>query len=523
MARDSTRRRLLGVLADGVPRSALDLIRATGLGADAVYASLYRCWRRGFVLRSERPIFVRRRGRGSSGPNTRGYYLYLLRPEGVDELLLDGVRFVGFNERYLDPRGGGSQSRAGLILEFLRRHRDRAFFSSEIYQALKDMGVKRSDVMANVRRFQRRGLVYVRGYKSDEGETPFKWGYLITWIDQDKPREKALEEAIRRTEEALRGRAHPSALMERIMRIRDIIIEHSKLKTLVSYTYIERALNCSPYKVEYALQRALQLYQELKEVKLFDAYRYYYHTSLKGRELEEAIEMKKNYIRKTKGRANRIGHNWEACAEWFIDHFTTGARFWTQQHRNKMDPKRITLHLIKPVGGRRRAAEVDRVWEVSPSIFAPSITYVLSCKWGLVERRHIDDFLEVLRWSKEFGVDTPEGRAIKQGVVGVFAASAFNPRERVRFKDGTEISLPEYAARMNIQLLKASDFNKKLRERGCTRATVQRICRIARDEREVREILEAIWKNPEKELEILKEIERKNKDLYEFEKLLEIS
>ena len=36
MARNSPRRRLLGVLADGVPRSALDLIRATGLGADAV-------------------------------------------------------------------------------------------------------------------------------------------------------------------------------------------------------------------------------------------------------------------------------------------------------------------------------------------------------------------------------------------------------------------------------------------------------------------------------------------------------
>ena len=54
-------------------------------------------------------------------------------------------------------------------------------------------------------------------------------------------------------------------------------------------------------------------------------------------------------------------------------------------------------------------------------------------------------------------------RAIKQGVIGVLTASAFNPKERVRFKDGTEISLPEYAARMNIQILKASDFNKKLR------------------------------------------------------------
>jgi hypothetical protein len=62
--------------------------------------------------------------------------------------------------------------------------------------------------------------------------------------------------------------------------------------------------------------------------------------------------MRRNYIRIAKGRANRIGHNWEAVAEWFIDRFTTGARFWTQNHRiGGMDSRRITLHLIKGVGG----------------------------------------------------------------------------------------------------------------------------------------------------------------------------
>ena len=63
--------------------------------------------------------------------------------------------------------------------------------------------------------------------------------------------------------------------------------------------------------------------------------------------------MRRNYIRIAKGRANRIGHNWEAVAEWFIDRFTTGARFWTQNHRiGGMDSRRITLHLIKGVGDR---------------------------------------------------------------------------------------------------------------------------------------------------------------------------
>jgi len=169
-------------------------------------------------------------------------------------------------------------------------------------------------------------------------------------------------------------------------------------------------------------------YGDISELKLFDAYRYYHHTSLYGEELKAAISMKENYIRLAKGTANRVGHNWEAAADWFIDTFTQGAKFWTQKHRSgSMDPRRITLYLIKGVGGRRRAAEVDRIWDVNPGVFAPTITYVLSCKWGLVRKAHVDDFLEVLRWSKEFGVDTPEGRAVKQGVVGVFAASSFKP------------------------------------------------------------------------------------------------
>lgn len=90
---------------------------------------------------------------------------------------------------------------------------------------------------------------------------------------------------------------------------------------------------------------------------------------------------------------------------------------------------------------------------------------MLECKWGLVTKRDVDDFLEILRWSKDFGVNTPEGRQIKQGVIGVFAGSAFNAREKVKLKDGTVVNLPSYVARMNIQLLKASDFNQKLRER----------------------------------------------------------
>ena len=91
----------------------------------------------------------------------------------------------------------------------------------------------------------------------------------------------------------------------------------------------------------------------------------------------------------------------------------------------------------------------------------------------------------------------------------------------MRLKDGAEISLPAYAARMNIQLLKASDFNQKLRERGCSKVTVQKICRIARNEDDVREILETIWREPERDAEILAKAASRNRDIYEFERMLE--
>jgi len=141
-----------------------------------------------------------------------------------------------------------------------------------------------------------------------------------------------------------------------------MIIEAAKLRDIISFDYICSKLGCTEYEAERAVARALQLYPDLREVKLFNAYRYYYHASMSEEDLGAAIKLKEEYIRKTKGRANRVGHNWEACVEWFIDKFTTGASFWTQSHRgNRMDPRRITLHLIRSVGGRRQSAEVDRV------------------------------------------------------------------------------------------------------------------------------------------------------------------
>jgi hypothetical protein len=447
-----------------------------------------------------------------------------LRPAGVDQLENKGSRLVKFSDSVKDPRGGNGKSKAGRILEFLKTNSGKAYFSKEIAEALKDQGVRAGDVMGNLRRYERKGLVYVRGYRGHDHRSPFKEGYLITWVTQNVDRDDALGEAIERTDKTLANRESTNTVIQRIHRVRDVILESTKLRDLASFSYVHSSLGCSEKEAENAVARSLQLYPDLKEVKLFDAYRYFYHASMPEADLNAAVELKKGYARKIGSQRFRVGHNWEAVTEWFIDKFTTGADFLSQQHRTAaIDPRRITLRLIKSVNGRRGAAEVDRVWTVTPGVFAPPVTYVLSCKWSLVHKEDVDDFLEVLKWSKEFGVDTPNGRQVKQGVMGVFAAGAFNPREHVKIKDGTTVALPIYAARINIQLLKASDFNTKLRLRECAPAlSVQKICRIAKNEKEVRQILDLIWKDPTSSEGVLRQAEGRNQDLYQFEKSLEM-
>jgi hypothetical protein len=489
-----------------------------------VWDGLSYWWKKGLLLRSERPVFENAqifKGRRGLTRNTRSYYLYLLRPKSKESIYLNGQKFVPYEKQYLDVRGHRESSKAQLVINFLKDNSDKAFYSIDIVRNLQNDGVCPRDIMGTVRRHET--AIYVRGYRTNQGQTPFKEGFLLTWIDQSKPREQAIEEAIQKTDVVLANGNSTNPIFERIHVVRDMIIASTKLKDLVSFSYLKHETSSTESEVEKAVTRLLQLYPDIKETKLFNIYRHYYHTSLSDEDLRAAIQMKENYLRIVKGRDNRIGHNWEAVPEWFMDKFTTGAKFWTQKHRSEnMDERRITIHLIKPVGGRRNNAEVDRVWEVTPGIFASPILYILECKWGLIQKKYIDDFFEVLRWSTEFGVDTPDGRKIRQGVVGVFAGSAFNPKESVKMKNESVISLGAYAARTNVQLLKAADFNEKLRQRGVPKdISVQKICRIAKNEAEVRATLETIWEEPKKSAEILTSTATKNNSVYEFEKMLE--
>jgi len=188
-----------------------------------------------------------------------------------------------------------------------------------------------------------------------------------------------------------------------------------------------------------------------------------------------------------------------------------------------MDPKRITLHLLKPVGDRKQSAEVDRVWKVTPGLFSPTVTYVLECKWSIVTKKTLDDFLEVLRWSTDFGVDAENGRDIKKSIVPVFAAGTYNPQEKVVI-NGEKTTLSQYTYRLNIKLLRPADFNAKMRERGISkRVTAQKVCSVCKDEKEVRVFLARIWENPSNSEKCLSEAVIQNENQLLFEKVLTAS
>jgi DNA-binding MarR family transcriptional regulator len=473
---------------------------------------LRRLWKRGFVLRTREASFefeTSSRGRAGVSGYTRAINHYAI--SNSHEL---PANFVKYDERKKDGRSRDVESKAYGILYYLINNKEKAFYSNDIVKAL---GVKSCDIMANVRRFEKKGLVYVRGYQTHDGRSPFRKGFLLTYVDQDKPRDTAIREAFERTDKMLLENPTSNTIHERVRLIRDQLLTTNEI---LSLSYFKSILHCDVDSTKRALRRARQLYSDVQQAKIFDRFTYYYLNSMKPEDLAANIEMKKNYIRVRFGRDNRIGHNWEACAEWFIDKFTEGAEFVSQNHRKSMDSRRITLHLLKQVGDRKQNAEVDRVWKVTPGLFSPTVTYVLECKWSIVTRKTLDEFLGVLKWSTDFGVDTENGRELKKGIVPVFAAGTYNPKEKV-VVNGEKITLAQYASRLNVKLLRPADFNEKLREHGVDkRTTVQKICRVSRDEAQLRELLPEIWSQPGKVQAILAKALSRNRNVFEFEEAL---
>ena len=374
-----TRSAIILVLSDGKPHSARDILaeaRKLGITKKAAYEALFRCWKSGVVLRTSKPIFQRetvyKRALALKVQHARLYHLYALNASARTEALIDGRSFVGYSREFLDARGGAAQndgsgrrSKARIIMDYIASS-GRPLFAAEITNALKKGGIKPYDVSNTFRRYEKKGWLYVRGYHTDGGNRPFEQGFLVSIIDpEEKDRALALDEAIEACSKRLDEALADVPFVQKIKRFRDIVHESMRLGELVSFAFLRDELHCTQDQAEHLAKRAMQLHStEIKETLVFGR-RYFYHSEMDPKDLGAALKMKEDYIRKSERRVNRVGHNFEACAEWMVERFSPpGTKFMTQNHRLKMDPKRITIHLVRPVRGRRNNAELDRVWTV---------------------------------------------------------------------------------------------------------------------------------------------------------------
>ena len=118
-----SRELVLAALGDHKPKSLREVVETTGLSQGAACNVLASCWRKGIVLRTKDAIyeFERRfKGRAGISQTTRPYHLYLLRPDGRDQLSLGGHEFVMYAKKHLDVRGGGKLSKAQRVLNFVK-------------------------------------------------------------------------------------------------------------------------------------------------------------------------------------------------------------------------------------------------------------------------------------------------------------------------------------------------------------------------------------------------------------------
>ena len=331
--RFNSRDRLLILLSDGKPRCTRDVREELHLTGKAAETACHRYWKAGLLLRSERPLRENNSnfsGRAGTSYNTRTFHLYSLA-NGCDETVTDKIRFLAFAKTPRIQR----ENKAQLILGFLRDNPDRAFYTTQIVERLKDKGVTISDIACNLRRYEKNGIVYFRGYRSAEHETPFGAGYIVTYIDPNKDRSTAVSEATQRTQLLIEGGSHANPLADRIRIIRDELLKARELKEIVSPNFLQQRLHCSEDQVRFALDRAKQLFKdEISIINIFN-FPYYYHANLNEDDLKIAIAIKQNYIRKVKGKHNRIGHNWEAGVEFFVDKLTKGAELWEQTQRSE--------------------------------------------------------------------------------------------------------------------------------------------------------------------------------------------
>ena len=229
--------KVLELLKDGKPRTSRQIIQYLGIKPKNGYELLRYMWKNGLVLRTRKPFFVKNvksaGRRTGSIVNTKKIHLYVIADDR-DEVVIDNVVF----EKYNPEKHVQKISKSKIIVDFLKKNKDKAFFAREITDALKDKGITNVDVSVTIRRLERKGLILRRGFRTHERELPFQKGFIVSWIDQSKNIIKAMEEAEERIRQKITEYGSDNETWIRVNRIYQICKSFARDKQLVSYEFL---------------------------------------------------------------------------------------------------------------------------------------------------------------------------------------------------------------------------------------------------------------------------------------------
>jgi DNA-binding transcriptional ArsR family regulator len=521
--RSTIRSQVMRLLDDGQPRSIRQLAPELGMTEEQVYTAIYTLYKRGGVLRTEKPhapVTVRKWERPP------GHHLWTVSPDGEKDCIIGGEKYVGYKKR-------DGKSLSQHIMDYVREHLcDKAAFTTQVRKDLEEsLGVKvLQSTLMSVLSNHRHREVYLRGYQGAERMTPFEQGFAVTWLDSNLPREQSLAEAKERTDKFLQDKQTTSPLFQRVHSIFDIVTDVSLKRDIASQIFIMSELSCSRHQLELALKKTLELYPSIKRVSIFGdergeyGYPHYYNEKVLSQEdLQAAFKAKEQYLMKVKSSDERKGHALEGVVWWSLERFRR-ARFLPQRHRTEgMHPYRHTLHLIKPVRRRKKSAEIDGVWESREQAELckdAEVTNLLEVKFSLIRRDDVEDFVDIARFSAEFGADAKHGRVIRNGVVLWMAGAAIDNKASILVAN-EYLTIASYASRLGIKFIPISQINEQLQHHGWEKATVKAICKVAKDAHEAMEMLDQIWAHPKEAKAIITKYTEQNRSILEQERMLE--
>jgi len=516
--------RVMRLLDDGHPRNIKQIAQELNVAEKNVHNPVHVLYARGGILRTEKPHTPESARKWEKLPPR---YLWTISPDGEKDATIGGEKYIAYKKRE-------GKSLSQHIIEYVTTHlRDKAAFTTQVRKDLEEsLGVRvlQTTVMCVLSNHRHRE-VYIRGYQGAERMTPFEQGYAVTWLDSNLPREQGLAEAKERTDKFLQDKQTTSPLFQRVHNIFDIVTDVSLKRDIASQIFIISEVGCSRHQLELALKKTLEFYPSIKRVSIFGdeqgnyGYPHYYNEKILSHDdLEAAVKAKQQYLMKVKTSDERKGHALEGVVWWSLEKFRR-ARFLPQKHRTEgMHPYRHTIHLMKPVRRRKKSAEIDGVWESSePSLLCNNmeVTNLLEVKFNLVRRDDIEDFLDIARFSKEFGADDRHGRVIRNGVVLWMAGAAIDNKASI-LVGNDYLTVASFASRLGIKFIPVSQINEQLQRRGWEKASVKAICRVAKDAHEAMEALDQIWAHPKEAKGIISKYTEQNKSILEQERMLEL-